>query len=61
MYVKPAAGRSVPDPERGGLLPSEGAIVPDTQYWLRRLADKDAVEADPEASADKTAPVEEAL
>jgi len=47
MYVKPAAGRSVPDPERGGLLPSEGADVPDTQYWLRRLADEDVVKADP--------------
>ncbi|CCG42183.1 DUF2635 domain-containing protein [Magnetospirillum molischianum] len=59
MYVKPQAGRSVPDPERGGLLPPQGAIVPDTQYWLRRLGDNDVIAADPDVQAAKSASVKE--
>lgn len=47
MYVKPIAGRQVPDPERGGLLPPEGRAVEPTQYWFRRLQDGDVVEASP--------------
>lgn len=47
MYVKPAADRVVPDPDRGDNLPAEGREVPETQYWLRRLADGDAVRAKP--------------
>lgn len=41
MFVKPVDGRLVPDPERGGDLPSGGRDVPATQYWLKRLADGD--------------------
>ncbi|QLI80792.1 DUF2635 domain-containing protein [Chitinibacter fontanus] len=41
MKVKPSAGLHVPDPERGGFLPPEGAEVPDNQYWQRRLNDGD--------------------
>lgn len=44
MFVKPVAGRLVPDPERGGDLPPDGANVPDNQYWLRRINDGDVVE-----------------
>lgn len=44
MYVKPVDGRQVPDPERGGLVPTEGAEVPRSQYWIRRLADGDVIE-----------------
>ncbi|WP_171454581.1 DUF2635 domain-containing protein [Serratia marcescens] len=38
MHVKPAKGRSVPDPARGDLLPVSGRNVEANQYWLRRLA-----------------------
>ncbi|UQY45067.1 DUF2635 domain-containing protein [Mixta hanseatica] len=38
MLIKPKRGRSVPDPVRGGLLPSEGRNVEESTYWLRRLA-----------------------
>lgn len=54
MYVKPAPGRTVPDPDRGDILPAEGREVPETQYWLRRLADGD-IERDLPAKAKKGA------
>lgn len=47
MHVKPASGRQVPDPEKGGFLPPEGREVEATAYWLRRLAEGDATEASP--------------
>lgn len=47
ITVVPAAGRSVPDPEAGDLLPVEGREVTDGAWWRRRLADGDiAVKAD---------------
>lgn len=51
MYVKPAPNLSVPDPERGGYLSPEGAAVPDTEYWRRRLADGDVSPAKPAKAA----------
>lgn len=50
MFLKPASGRTVPDPDRGGLLPPDGRHVEPHQYWLRRLADGDVVEAQPPKS-----------
>ncbi|MFL1501152.1 DUF2635 domain-containing protein [Pseudomonas sp. O64] len=41
ITVVPAAGRAVPDPEAGGLLPSDGREVTDNAWWRRRLADGD--------------------
>ena len=41
ITVLPAAGRVVPDPEAGDLLPPEGREVPDSAWWRRRLADDD--------------------
>jgi len=38
MKIKPVAGRSVPDPARGDLLPESGRNVDESSYWLRRLA-----------------------
>ena len=43
--LKPAEGRAVPDLERGDLLPADGRDVELSDYWLRRLADGDVVEA----------------
>ncbi|EFC1528231.1 DUF2635 domain-containing protein [Escherichia ruysiae] len=41
MFVKPVKGRSVPDPARGDLLPTEGRNVDENNYWLRREAASD--------------------
>lgn len=45
MHVKPASGRQIPDPEKGGYLPPEGREVEASAYWLRRLAEGDVTEA----------------
>lgn len=45
MLLKPAPGRAVRDPELRDLLPDAGRDVPRSEYWLRRLADGDVVEA----------------
>ena len=61
LYVKPAPGRTVPDPERAGYLPEAGEFVPRNAYWLRRITDKDVIEADPPAQieqAEEPAPAE---
>lgn len=48
IYVKPAEGRAVPDPENGGeLLPAAGRAVPNTVYWQRRLKVADVIKAAP--------------
>ena len=41
MFVKPAPGRAVRDPETGLSIPEGGVRVEKTQYWLRRLKDGD--------------------
>ena len=51
LYVKPAPGRVVPDPERGGYLPESGGSVPRNAYWQRRLTDQDVIEAKAPAKA----------
>ncbi len=51
MFVKPVAGRPVPDPDRGDALPPEGREVEPTQYWQRRVKDGDVVEAVPPKKA----------
>lgn len=52
MFVKPAAGLLVRDPQTKFPLPAEGREVQPTSYWLRRVAsgDVELVEA-PEESA----------
>jgi hypothetical protein len=49
MYIQPIAGRNVPDPVRGDLLPPEGRDVESTQYWQRRLNDGDVTESPSES------------
>lgn len=51
MYLKPNAGRTVPDPARGDVLPPEGREIEATQYWQRRLNDGDVQEAAAPAAA----------
>ncbi|MBP5106883.1 DUF2635 domain-containing protein [Pseudomonas protegens] len=41
ITVLPVAGRAVPDPEAGDLLPASGREVSDSAWWRRRLADGD--------------------
>lgn len=49
MNIKPVGGKSVPDPERGGILPPEGRNVEPSSYWLRRIEDGDVVEVPAES------------
>ncbi|MBI9079191.1 MAG: DUF2635 domain-containing protein [Pseudodesulfovibrio sp.] len=37
MFVKPKKDLKVRDPQTGRHLPSEGAGVEQTSYWLRRI------------------------
>jgi hypothetical protein len=43
MFVRPAPGLSIRDPDLMDLLPEEGREVPDSTYWIRRLRDGDVV------------------
>lgn len=52
IFIKPAEGRVVPHPERGGFLSEQGDEVVINAYWQRRLNDGDVVKAKP-AKADK--------
>ena len=47
MFVKPAEGLAIRDPDLMDLLPPAGRQVPDSGYWMRRLADGDVVETTP--------------
>lgn len=46
IHVVPAPGRTVPDPARGDVLPSEGRTVVRDPYWIRRIEDKDVTVAE---------------
>jgi hypothetical protein len=45
MFVRPANGLTVRDPETRKALPVSGAAVPRSTYWQRRLACGDVVPA----------------
>lgn len=53
MFVKPAPGLRIPDPDLHDYLPEQGRDVPDAPYWQRRIHDQDVVIA--EAVAEKSA------
>ncbi len=57
VTLYPVAGRAVPDPARGDLLPESGRPVPLDAYWTRRLQDGDVTA---EAVLDAGAPAVEA-
>lgn len=50
MFVKPAAGLTVRDPVSRKALPPDGAEVPNSTYWRRRLAAGDVILVDKPAS-----------
>ena len=54
VHVVPVQGRLVPDPERGGFLPSGGRQVIKNQYWMRRFADGDVEFKQPQTNAAKS-------
>ncbi len=44
MFVKPAPGLKIRDPDLKDLIPDEGRDVPESNlYWHRRLRDGDVV------------------
>jgi hypothetical protein len=46
LYVKPGKDRTLRDPDRDyEVVPPDGKHVPRNIYWLRRIAQGDAVEA----------------
>ncbi|SPD73815.1 conserved hypothetical protein [uncultured Desulfobacterium sp.] len=46
IFVKPAnAGLKIRMPGTGAVLPADGAEVPNSSFWLRRIADGDVVGA----------------
>lgn len=54
MYVTPASGLTIRDPDLKDYLPSEGRDVPATDYWHRRIRDKDVIEGKAPAISTKT-------
>jgi hypothetical protein len=50
MFVKPAPGLQLPDPDRQDMLPDEGRDVPNNEFWQRRLRDGDVVAAEAPAA-----------
>lgn len=51
MFVKPAPGLQIRDPDLKDFLPADGRDVPETTYWLRLLhVFGDVVRADPAAT-----------
>jgi len=45
MFVIPANGLSVPDPDKNDVLPPEGRDVEAKQYWYRRIETGEVTEA----------------
>jgi hypothetical protein len=55
IYVVPSPGLVVRHPETHQPIPEVGIEVEETPFWLRRIADRDVVLAQPPAAP--TAPV----
>ena len=56
MFVCPAPGMRIADPETGEYLPVAGAWVPRSGFWLRRLKDDDVFPAGPPAEVSPPEP-----
>jgi hypothetical protein len=59
MFVKPAPGLKVRDPDLRDFLPADGRDVPETDYWRRRVRDEDVIETQPPAPAAVPGPVQQ--
>ena len=46
IFIKPAAGRAVINPSTGALVAAKGEWIDRDTYWIRRLDDRDVVEAE---------------
>lgn len=57
IFVKPKAGMKIRRPDSGAMLPDEGANVPNTPFWQRRISDGDVekMEVKQEAKSEKPA------
>lgn len=53
LHIRPAKGFVVRDPETKEELPAEGARVPDTAHWRRRLDEGQVERVDRESSEEK--------
>lgn len=53
MFVKPATGLQVRDPDLLDLIPEAGREVPETDYWIRRVIDGDVVEVKAKGSKEQ--------
>lgn len=56
LYLKPAEGLVIPNPDTGLDLPKHGAAVTNSAYWRRLLRSKDVVATTAEqiAAAEET-------
>jgi hypothetical protein len=50
MYIKPAPGVVIRDPDLKDIVPATGREVPETGFWLERLRDQDVVLNKPKSS-----------
>lgn len=48
MFVKPAPGLKIRDPELKDFLPDEGREVAESPYWSRRIRDNDVTVSSPQ-------------
>lgn len=55
MFVIPAEGLKIIDPDLKDVLPAEGREVPPSDYWIRRLRDGDVVEGNASVAPKKAA------
>ncbi|MDR1946640.1 MAG: DUF2635 domain-containing protein [Desulfovibrio sp.] len=44
VFIRPAPGLVIADPQTGDYLPEKGAIMPRSAFWLRRMKDGDVLE-----------------
>lgn len=51
MFIKPAPGLVIRDPDLKDLIPAAGRDVPETGFWLERLRDGDILKAQQKEAA----------
>lgn len=56
MFVKPSPGIKLRDPILKTLIPDQGAEVPESSFWLRRIRDGDVTVGQPTSVAKREVP-----